>query len=101
MKDIIRKLKKLLTLMPIKVYRDAIFYGVAAAIEHEELLCNKTYKTVVDIGANKGQFSLVARKTYPYASIYSFDPLDSAKATFKKVFYNDVNTHFFNYAIGP
>tara|TARA_B110000090_G_scaffold209939_1_gene268854 strand:+ start:966 stop:1697 length:732 start_codon:yes stop_codon:yes gene_type:complete len=101
MKDIIRKIKKLLTLMPIKLYRDAIFHGVAAAIEHEKLLSNNSYKTIVDIGANRGQFSLVARKVYPDSSIYSFDPLDNAKATFKKVFFNDVNTHFFNYAIGP
>ena len=40
MKEILRKFKKVASLMPEKIYRDAIFHGVAAAIEHEEILAN-------------------------------------------------------------
>ena len=87
--------------MPEKIYRDAIFHGVAAAIEHEEILANNVYKTVIDIGANKGQFSLAVRKNLPEADIFAFDPLNNAAETFKKVFIKDEKTHFFNYAIGP
>ena len=87
--------------MPEKIYRDAIFHGVAAAIEHEEILANNVYKTVIDIGANKGQFSLAVRKNLPEADIFAFDPLNNAAETFKKVFIKDEKTHFFNYAFGP
>ena len=101
MKEILRKFKKVASLMPEKIYRDAIFHGVAAAIEHEEILANNVYKTVIDIGANKGQFSLAVRKNLPEADIFAFDPLNNAAETFKKVFIKDEKTHFFNYAIGP
>lgn len=99
--SIIRKIKKLFFILPVRLYRKAIFFGVAAAIEHEELLKNKSYKTIVDIGANKGQFSLVARNLFKSAKIFSFDPLESSENIFKKVFSNDKNTNFFNVAIGP
>ena len=87
--------------MPEKIYRNAILHGVAAAIEHEEVLTKNYYKTVIDIGANKGQFSLAVRKNFPEANIFAFDPLTNAAKTFKKVFVNDENIHFFNFAIGP
>lgn len=99
--NIIRKIKKLFFLLPVSFYRKALFFGVAAAIEHEKLLKNKTYKTIVDIGANRGQFSLVARNTIKKAKIYAFDPLEISEKVFNKVFYNDKNINFFNVAIGP
>jgi FkbM family methyltransferase len=101
MLNIIRKIKKLFFLLPVNIYRRALFHGVAAAIEHEKLLKNKSYKTIVDIGANKGQFSLVARNIFNKAKIFSFDPLESSERIFNKVFSNDKNTNFFNVAIGP
>ena len=101
MMNIIRKIKKLFFLLPVSLYRKALFFGVAAAIEHEKLLKNKSYKTIVDIGANRGQFSLVARNTFKKAKIYAFDPLKTSKRIFNKIFYNHKNINFFNVAIGP
>ena len=46
-------------------------------------------------------FSLVARNTFEKAKIYSFDPLQTSGEVFKKVFLNDKNTFFYNFAIGP
>lgn len=101
MKNIVRKIKKLLLLLPKSLYRNALFHGVAGAIEHKKFLENKNFKTIVDIGANRGQFSLVARNTFEKAKIYSFDPLQTSGEVFKKVFLNDKNTFFYNFAIGP
>jgi FkbM family methyltransferase len=39
-------------------------------------------KTVIDGGANVGQFARAAAETYPGASIYSFEPLPAAAAQF-------------------
>ena len=35
MKNIVRKIKKLLLLLPKSLYRNALFHGVAGAIEHK------------------------------------------------------------------
>ena len=41
----------------------AVFLGVAAGIEHRHVLPNlDTLRTVVDIGANRGQFALAVRR---------------------------------------
>ena len=39
-------------------------------------------RTILDAGANEGQFALWSRKFFPKASIYSFEPVES---TFKKL----------------
>lgn len=101
MNNIVRKLKKILHLLPVKIYRNALFSSVAAAVEHEAFFKNKSYKTIVDIGANKGQFALVARRLFPNSKIFSFDPLPNSAKIFNTLFKEDADTIFFNYAIGP
>jgi len=55
----------------------------------------------VDIGANKGQFTLATRQWSPNAKVIAFEPLKKAADTFKKVFYNDSNVSLYRAAIGP
>ena len=40
--------------------------------------------TILDIGANKGQFGLMCRKFFPEATIYSFEPLTDVYEELKK-----------------
>ncbi len=40
--------------------------------------------TVLDVGANKGQFTLVVRAVAPKANVLAFEPLASEAATFKR-----------------
>jgi FkbM family methyltransferase len=56
--------------------------GVAASLEHAVVL-RKLPKagTVLDIGANKGQFSLEAIKWHPNAKLIAFEPLESERAS--------------------
>ncbi len=63
--------------------------GVAAAVEHERLLKTLNFATVVDIGANRGQFSLVARRCFPSARIIAFEPLNPAAELFRKALQGD------------
>jgi FkbM family methyltransferase len=98
----LRKIKKLLKLLPHKLYRDALFNcGVAPVIDHEKLLKPLSCKTVIDIGANKGQFALMSRHCFPDAKIISFEPLSAPAEIFSKVFRNDNDTILHNVAIGP
>ena len=97
--DILKKLLRVLWLAP---YRSAFLRTrVAASIEHDDILEGLMLDTIVDIGANRGQFALCARKLYPRAVIYSFEPLAKPARTFRKVFRKDPLTHLFEKAIGP
>lgn len=41
--------------------------------------------SVIDVGANKGQFSLAVRSLFPDAEIHAFEPLETEFAKFKSV----------------
>jgi len=94
------KLFKLLKILQSSNYISALFKGVAASVEQADFLNTYTWKTIVDIGANRGQFSLAARQCQPDAKIFSFEPLLKPAETFRRVFSNDDKTILFPYAIG-
>jgi FkbM family methyltransferase len=74
--------------------------GVAAAIEHESLLKTLDFSTIVDIGANRGQFSLVARRCFPAARIIAFEPLNPAAERFRNALHGDSLVTLHQVAIG-
>lgn len=79
----------------------ALRLGVAASVEHITILRNLDCRTVVDIGANRGQFALAARYSFPNSNIISFEPLPNPAALFRKVFADDDLTTLHRAAIGP
>jgi len=79
----------------------ALMKGVAAGMEHSRILKNLHCETVVDIGANRGQFALIARRSLPEARIVSFEPLREPAALFRSVFHSDPNVTLHEFAIGP
>ena len=46
------------------------------AVEHIEAIKRLNPRTLIDVGANKGQFSLVARYLFPEIEIHAFEPLE-------------------------
>jgi hypothetical protein len=97
----LRKLKKLMMCLIVKPWRAPLRYRVAAAIEHDFFFENCNFETVVDIGANTGQFSLVMKKNFPKASIIAFEPLREPFLTYSKIFEGDSCVKIFNSAIAP
>ena len=94
-------LTKLLRVLWVKPYRSAFLRTrVAASVEHDRILEGLGLDTVVDVGANRGQFALCARRLYPRARIFSFEPLATPAATFRKVFADDPGVRLFGNAIG-
>lgn len=73
---------------------------VLAGAEHRCLLSDDL-GTVIDIGANKGQFALAVRQWAPKAWIIGFEPLPDAAATFRKVFQGESKVTLHQAAIGP
>lgn len=60
-------------------------HGVLAAVEHRAVL-GPELRTVIDIGANRGQFTLAALRWAPNARVVAFEPLPGPASTFSKVF---------------
>lgn len=100
MKSHLRRLTKLIRLLGDPIYRRGLRSGTAAAIEHEAALAGLEAATVIDIGANKGQFALAARRRFPAARILSFEPLADARDSFRRVFADDQAAEVFALALG-
>lgn len=99
----LKKVKKIIALFSVPYYAKALFFGIAGEIEHVKTLrsIGKNFNTIIDIGANKGQFVLVARKCFPEAMIYSFEPLAEPARSFRRIFADDTLTTLHEMAIGP
>lgn len=67
-------------------------YRVAAATEHLAVIRFCAAPTLLDVGANRGQFSLAFRKFRPGAQVIAFEPLPEAAETYEKVFEGDGRT---------
>jgi FkbM family methyltransferase len=62
-------------------YRAALRQGVAAAVEHGDVgFCHSSFGSILDVGASRGQFALFARKRFPGAALYCFEPLPGPRA---------------------
>jgi FkbM family methyltransferase len=93
-------LTKILRVLWIPQYRAAFLRTrVAASAEHDAILHGLQLDTVVDIGANRGQFALCVRRLFPKASIFSFEPLQKPANTYRKTFKHDSKAQLFNKAV--
>lgn len=101
-KQMTRKLSKLIRVLLLRNGLPALIkHGVAASVEHVNALNELGCQTVLDIGANRGQFALAARHCFPNAYIYSFEPLSHPAETFKHIFAGDPRVTLYPAAIGP
>jgi FkbM family methyltransferase len=79
--DATRKGRKLARLVRDPAYRRPLRFGVAATVEHETVPFLDDYRTVIDVGAGRGQFSVFALKRFPRARIIGFEPLPESFRT--------------------
>ena len=64
-------LTKLLRVLWIGEYRGTFLRTrVVASTEHDRILAGLQLNTVVDVGANRGQFALCIRRLYPHVQIF-------------------------------
>lgn len=93
------RLKKLRVILLYPGLRSAFLqHRVMAGVEHKAVL-RRPISTVVDIGANRGQFALAAR-AITNARVISFEPLPSVAAIFRRLFANDSAVRLHVAAIG-
>ena len=96
-----RRFFKLLRIILKPYYCFALLNGVAAGVEHEKFLKNIKCNHLVDIGANRGQFSLVAKRLFPNIKITAFEPLSEPASKFISLFKRYSNVKLHQIAIGP
>lgn len=94
------RLKKAVRLLGHPLYRKGLHHGIAAAIEHEATLRGLRLASLVDVGANKGQFALLARALFPEAIIHAFEPLDEEAARLAALFEGDATLFLHQMALG-
>jgi len=92
-----------LTAVAAHPFRYAAFFrhGVAPAIEHSAVLRDLNFDFVVDVGANRGQFSLVCRSVRPAARIVAFEPLAEPARIYRAVFDGDSRVRLHGCALAP
>ncbi len=81
----IRKARKLIRILRRPGYRRGLRFGVAAAVEHERMPYPDGVRTVVDVGAHRGQFALFALERFPAATIVCVEPLAEPRARLRRV----------------
>jgi FkbM family methyltransferase len=57
-------------------------------------------KTIIDVGANEGQFAEEILNIFPHAEIYSFEPLGDCYEKLTSNFRSNKKVHTYNFALG-
>jgi FkbM family methyltransferase len=87
---LLNRVVKLVRILSTGRYAWALaFHGAAATVEHASILAPLACRTVVDVGANRGQFALVAQRCFPQARIISFEPLSATFSRLQRVMGKD------------
>lgn len=78
----------------------ALSLRVAPSIEHREVIASLRIDRLIDVGANRGQFSLMTRLEHPTISIHGFEPLQSEGKVYRQVFVGDPKVTLHEMALG-
>jgi FkbM family methyltransferase len=78
----------------------ALTQRVAPAIEHRTLIRSVETDRILDVGANRGQFTLLCRTLRPELPVVAFEPLPSEAAVFRRIHGGDQNVRLVETALG-
>ena len=78
----------------------ALRNGVTPAVEHKIIIETMQVDGVVDVGANRGQFTLLCRLILPEVKVIAFEPITSEAKTFRRVHGTYKNVKLLELALG-
>lgn len=78
----------------------ALSLRVAPSIEHRDVLRSLRIDRLIDVGSNRGQFSLMTRLEHPTIPIHGFEPLPSEGKVYRQVFTGDSKVTLHELALG-
>ena len=87
------RIQKLMKCALTPSYWPSLIQGVAPAVEHRSVLNRFEFDTVVDAGANKGQFAAMATALWPNARVHCFEPLPRPRAKLAKIVPSKTRIH--------
>lgn len=70
-----KRIGKALSALASPGYWPSLARGVVPGVEHGAAFTGRDFSTVLDVGANKGQFAMFARHRWPRAGLVCFEPL--------------------------
>ena len=79
------RIEKLAIALAHPVCWRGLAHGVAPTAEHLPILRGLTIDGVIDVGANRGQFTLACRLALPAVPVIAFEPIPAEAATFRRV----------------
>lgn len=100
MGSMIRWIKLARVLQSWRLTRVLLRHRVLAGADHRRVLAGG-FASVVDIGANRGQFALAVRHWSPQARVFSFEPLPGPAAVLRRLFAGDAFVTLHEAAVGP
>ena len=95
------QIQKLLRLSGNAEFRRGVRFGVGASVEHLGMMRSLDIATLVDIGANVGQFTLLTVALEPGVRVEAFEPLPGPAAVFRRLFAGNPRVTLHQVAIGP
>jgi FkbM family methyltransferase len=81
-------------------YWSVVTVGVAPAVEHRKVLLSLKTDGILDVGANRGQFSLACRFAQPGVPVVAFEPIPTEAVIFQKVHGHIKHVHLIESALG-
>ncbi|MEJ7678570.1 MAG: FkbM family methyltransferase [Segetibacter sp.] len=96
---IIFNLQKRLEMKPFETDENSDGFSTKA-IKERLWLINKGFRTIIDVGANEGQFASKMRKLFPSSEIHSFEPIPDVYNKLLEHFKDDPKFFGYNYALG-
>ena len=90
-----RRIGKALTALMVPAYWPALVRVVVPGIEHGPAFAGKEFATVLDVGANKGQFATFAIRRWPKARLICFEPLEAPRLRLSNLLSSRVEIHPF------
>ena len=97
------RIRKILFIINNPSFIRFCFIGIYPSVEHistlKDVLKESRIDAFLDVGSNKGQFTLAIKSLAPNKKIYAFDPLISSKKSFDIIVKKLKNLYFFSFAI--
>jgi len=89
----VRRCRKLLATVRRRRWWGALRRGVAPSLELAGVEFALAHRTVIDVGAGRGQFALFARSRFPEAGVYALEPGRASFGTLQQVHEGDARVH--------
>jgi FkbM family methyltransferase len=88
-----KRITRGLSALAVPSYWPTLVRGVVPGLEHSSAFSVREFATVLDVGANKGQFAAFARHRWPAARLICFEPLPDPRTKLQTVVRGRAEVH--------